>query len=123
MVRVISGVILGYLGFALPAYALFRMAHHDPHAPASIGFEIFSIVYGILFALVAGYLASFIAGRPNLVAAKIVAAIVALAAIASMIAKGVSWSPMAAVLFMAPAVLVGGWYYRRRCDAKAKHRR
>lgn len=58
--RVVSGVILGYLVFGLSAFALFRITNHDPHAPASTSFEIGSIVYGILFALLAGYVASFI---------------------------------------------------------------
>jgi hypothetical protein len=120
--RVISGVILGYLVFALPAYALFRITHHDPHAPASITFEICSILGGILFALAAGYLASFIGGRPSLIAAKIVAGIVVLGAIVSMITTGISWSPMAGVLFMASAVVVSGGYYRQRSAAKTGDR-
>ena len=123
MLRIISGVILGYLIFGLSAFALFRITNHDPHAPASISFEICSILYGILLAFVAGYVASFISGRPNLIAANIVAGIVVLGAVASMIATGISWSPMAAVLTMAPAVVVGGWYYRQRSSAKAEHRK
>ena len=121
--RIISGVILGYLVFGLSAFALFRITNHDPHAPASISFEISSIVYGILFALLAGYIASFIGGRPNLLAAWIVAVVVALGAIASMIATGISWSPMAALLLMAPTVLIGGWWYRQRSLAKMRGER
>ena len=112
--RVIIGVIVGYLVFALPSYALFRVTHHDPHAPASITFEICVIVYGILFAFAAGYIASFIGGRYNLLSAAIVAGIVALVALASVVSMGISWSPLAAVVFMTPAVLGGGWYYGQR---------
>ena len=117
--RVFSAVILGYFVFGMSAFALFRITHHDPHAPASITFEIGCIVYGILFAWLAGYVAGFIGGRPDLIAAKLVAALVALVAIVSMIATGIGWSPMAALLLMAPSVLAGGWWYRQRSVARA----
>ncbi len=116
--RVVSGVILGYVVFGLSAFALFRITNHDPHAPASLAFEIGSVVYGVLFALLAGWIASFIGGRPNLLAAWIVAAIVAVGAVASMIMVGVGWSPLAALLLMAPAVVIGGWLYRLRASEK-----
>jgi hypothetical protein len=98
----------------MSAFALFRITNHDPHAPASLGFEIGSIVYGVLFALLAGWIASFIGGRPDLIAAWVVAGIVALVAVASMIGVGVGWSPLAALLIMAPSVVIGGWAYRQR---------
>ena len=116
--RVVSGVILGYLVFGLSAFALFRITNHDPHAPASLSFEIGSIVYGVLFALLAGWIASFIGGRPNLIAAWIVAAIVALGAAVSMIMVGVVWSSLAGLLLMAPAAVIGGWWYRQRSLAR-----
>jgi hypothetical protein len=120
--RLVSGVILGYLVFGLSAFALFRITHHDPHVPASITFEIFTIVYGILFALLAGYVGCALAGRRDLLAAWIVAAIVALGAMASMIATGISWSPMAGLLLMAPMAVVGGWWCRQRRAAKSDQR-
>ena len=118
--RLISGVILGYFVFGMSAFALFRITHHDPHAPASITFEIGSIIYGILFALLAGYVAGFLGGRRDLLAAKIVAVIVALVAIVSMVAKGIGWSPMAALLFMAPSVLVGGYLRLQRMPPESR---
>ena len=116
--RVVSGVVLGYLAFGLSSFALFRITHHDPHAPASISSELSSIVYGILFAMLAGYIASFIGGRHDMLAAKIVAVLLAVIAIASMFAAGISWSPVAALLLMAPAVLLGGWMYVVRSRSK-----
>ena len=63
-VRLVSGVILGYFVFGLSAFASFRITQpRSAHAPASLSFEIGSIVYGILFALLAGWIASFIGGR------------------------------------------------------------
>lgn len=110
--RFVSGVILGYLIFAGSAFLLFRITGHDPHAPASISFEIGAIVFGVLFAVLAGFIASFIGGRRDMLAAKCVAIILALGAILSMIATVVSWSQIWAVIAMAPAVLLGGWMYR-----------
>ncbi len=110
--RVVSGVILGYMLFAFSAFGLFRITHHDPHAPASLTFEVGAIVFGILFAVVAGFVASFIGGRRDMLAAKCVAIILALGAIVSMIMSVVSWSQVWAVIAMAPAVLLGGWMYR-----------
>lgn len=49
-------------------------------------------------------------------AAKIVAAVVALIAIVSMIMAGVGWSPVAALLLMSPSVLFGGWMYVERSE-------
>ncbi len=81
MLRVISGVIIGYLVFALSAMALFRVTHHNPHAPASISFEASTVIYGIVFALLAGYIARFIAGKQNAMAVNLVALVMAVVAI------------------------------------------
>jgi fructose-specific phosphotransferase system IIC component len=116
--RVTSGIILGYLVFAASAFALFRITGHDPHSPASIRFEIGAIAFGVLFAVLAGFIASFIGGRRDMFAAKCVAVIVAVGAIISMIATVVSWSQIWAVIAMAPAVLLGGWMYRIRAGGR-----
>jgi hypothetical protein len=72
----------------------------------------------MLFALVAGYLASFIGGRPHFNAAWIAGGLVALTAIAIMIAEVVAWPQVVELFLMAPAVVVGGWTYalRRRAN-------
>lgn len=67
--RVFSGVVLGYLLFELLWYLLFRVTNTDPHAPASISFQIGAVVFGSMFALAAGFLASFVGGRPHFIAA------------------------------------------------------
>src|SRR5882757_5499451 len=118
--RVITGVIFGYLLFVLAMFALFSVTNTDPHAPASISFEAGGIAYGLSFALLAGYLASFIGGRPHFVAAWIVGALVALGAVVQMIRFGVAWPQMSALLFMAPAVVVGGWSYTLQKNEKAR---
>jgi hypothetical protein len=112
--RTISGVILGYLVFAVPVFLLFRVTHQDPHAATIKGFEITAIVYGMFFAFLAGYWGTGIAGRGTLVAATIIAIIMAALAIASMMAKGISWSPVSALVCMVPTELVGGYVRTRR---------
>src|SRR5271157_785065 len=107
--RTVAGIIIGYLIFGVPALLLFRVTHVDPHAPASIGTEITLIAYGVFFALLAGNCGTAIAGRRDMLVAIIIAAIMAAIAVASMIAVGVGWSPVAAILFNVPAELAGGY--------------
>jgi hypothetical protein len=112
--RIISGIIIGYLVFAVSAFLLFRVTHQDPHAPTVMGFEIMAIGYGVFFAFFAGYWGTAIAGRSDMLVAIVIAVIMAALAIASMMAKGVSWSPMSAVVCMVPAELVGGYVQARK---------
>jgi CHASE2 domain-containing sensor protein len=112
--RTISGIILGYMVFAIPSYLLFRVTHHNPHVPASIGFEVSAIAYGIFFAFLGGYWGAMIAGRREMRVPIIIAVILAAFAIFSMVAAGVSWSPLFAVVLMAPSVLVGGYTQLKR---------
>jgi len=109
--RVFSGVVFGYLLFELLWRGIFRLTDTDPHAPSSISFEFGAAIFGMLFALLAGYIASFIGGRPHFIAAWGAGVLVALTAIAIMIAKVVAWPQMMALFFMAPAVVVGGYSY------------
>jgi hypothetical protein len=118
--RVITGVILGYVVFAGSAFLLFRITGHNPHVPASVSFEISAIVYGMLFAWLAGYIASFIGGRPDATAAWIVGGVIAVVAVVSMIMTVVSWSQVTAVLFMAPMAVAGGWTYVLRTRRQIK---
>jgi fructose-specific phosphotransferase system IIC component len=113
-VRVFSGVVFGYLFFELLWFALFRVTNTDPHAPASISFQLGAVIFGLLFAWTAGFLASFIGGRPHFIAAWIVGGLIALTAVVIMIRYGVAWPQLAALLFMAPAAVIGGWSYRLR---------
>ncbi len=116
--RVASGVILGYLLFELLWFGVFRITNTDPHAPASISFQAGAVVCGLLFALLAGYLASFIGGRPHFIAAWIVGALIAIRAIVMMIRYGAAWPQVVALLFMTPAAVIGGWSYRLGRRAK-----
>ncbi len=112
--RTLAGIIIGYLVFAVMAFLLFRVTHQNPHAPAPMGFEILAIVYGALFAFLAGYWGTGIAGRSDMWVAGIIALIMAAGAIASMVKVGVGWSPLSALVVGVPATLMGGYIRARR---------
>ena len=114
MLRTAAGIVIGYLIFAVPSFLLFRMTHVDPHAPATPMFEVMAAILGMIFALLAGYLGTTIAGRRTMWVALIIAAILAAGAISSMVATGVNWSPLWALICMAPAAVAGGWLKLRQ---------
>ena len=51
-----------------------------------MGFEIMAVLYGVFFAVLAGYSSTMIAGRRDMLVAVIVAAIMAAMAVVSMMA-------------------------------------
>lgn len=111
MLRSVTGVVVGYLVFAVSAFAMFRMSGRDPHREQDFMFMAFSVAWGAAFAFAGGYLAGVIAGRKARLHGAAVAAIVALGATASILAQpgaGSKWSQAAALAVMAPAALLGG---------------
>jgi hypothetical protein len=112
MIRSIAVVILGYLIFGGTAALLFHLSGQEPHAPASTGFKVFTIIYGIVFAAVGGWVASRFAVQRPLGHAIGVTALIALGAIISLLFSGTqyTWSMWAALLLMAPSALLGGWF-------------
>ena len=116
--RVFSGAVLGYLLFALLWRGIFAVTNTDPHAPSSILFQFGVVVFGLLFALLSGFIASFIGGQPHFIAAWIVGVLIVLTAIVVVVAKGYSWVQGVAVFFMAPAAVVGGWSHVLRQRAR-----
>ena len=112
--RMISGIIIGYLVFGVSAFLLFRVTHVDPHAPASLSFKIAAIAYGAFFAFLAGYWGTAIAGRNDMLVAVIIGVIMAALAIASMVKLGRGWSPLSAVVVMVPTELLGGYVRAKR---------
>ncbi len=111
--RTIAGVIIGWLMFVLSAVLLFRLAGQEPHAPATTKFMIGSIIYGVGFGFLGGLVAASIAKRRA--AGFAVGTIIALGAIVSLLAQpsGARWSPVSALVLMAPAAALGGAIRRR----------
>ena len=116
MLRSIGAVAAGYVIFAMSAVLLFQMSGRAPHQAQPIGFEIASVVWGCVFALVAGWLTARIAPRNPTVHAAILAGVIALGAAASLIAdlSGAKWSQIAALVVMAPCAWIGGLISRAR---------
>jgi hypothetical protein len=71
-----------------------------------------SIVCGVGFALVAGFVAGLIGHRRDLIAGIILVPIIAVPALISIVTRpgaGALWSQTASLVVMAPAGLVGDW--------------
>jgi nitrate/nitrite transporter NarK len=115
IIRSVAAVIFGYLVFGGTAALLFRLSGQEPHAPASTGFKVFTIIYGIVFAAVGGWVASRLAGQRPLGHAIAVTTLIALGAIISLVFSGTqyTWSMWAALFLMAPSALLGGWFRAR----------
>ena len=110
MVRSVGAVAAGYVVFATSALLLFQLSGQAPHESASARFKIGSIVWGALSALIAGWLTGRIAGRRPATHALVVAVLIALGAAVSLVARpsDAVWSPIAAIVVMAPCVWIGG---------------
>jgi hypothetical protein len=115
MFRFILAVITGYLVFAVSAALLFQLTGQNPHGTTSLLFGTVSVVYGILWAVAAGWLAATIAPRKALAAGVAVGILIATGAAASLVLErhGRIWSQVSALLLMAPAAGAGGWIYRK----------
>jgi hypothetical protein len=121
--RSVVAVIAGYAIFAVSAGALFLLTGQDPHGEATAPFMIVAVVYGVVFALLGGYVSGWIASRSPFIHGLIVAGILAVGAgisLVTTVGKGSIWSQLAAMTAMAPAAALGG-YLRGRMLRRAKH--
>ena len=110
MLRSIGSVAAGYFVFAASAVLLFQMSGRDPHAEAPLAFKAATVIWGAVFALVAGWLTARIAGRRPATHGAVLAGIIALGAIVSMATSpgDALWSQIAAAVVMAPCAWAGG---------------
>jgi hypothetical protein len=114
--RALLAVVAGYLIFAGSAVLFFHLLNVDPHSPAAVGFEALTVVYGLAFALLAGFVTGNIGRRADRRCGTVLSIVIALGATVSMIARpgaGALWTQMAALLLFAPAALVGDWMRQR----------
>jgi hypothetical protein len=120
MLRSVIAVIVGYLVFAASAVVLFRISGRDPHAPASLTFMMLSVLYGMFFAAVGGFVAAWLARRWEFEHSLAVAGLIAAGGAASLLASPgrALWTELSAVLIMAPMAMVGGYLRRRQTGAK-----
>ena len=81
--RSVAAVLVGHIVFAVGSFAVFRLSHHPPHAPASASFMLVAMA-GVL-------------------------ALGAAASLAATLGHGAIWSQKAVLTLMAPAAALGGW--------------
>ncbi len=112
MLRSVFAVIVGYAIFAASGVALFQITGQPPHGEASLPFKLGAVAYGVVFALIAGYVGALIGGRRPVAHGAAIATLLALGATASLLStvgRGAIWSQVCALVFMAPAVVAGGY--------------
>lgn len=117
MLRSTWSVVAGYLIFAVPVVLLFWISGHRPQAHVPLVFAVGSTLFGIAFALLAGYLAAWLAPRRRFLHAVFVACLIAIGALASLAAspQGTStWSQWSTLCVIAPAAIAGGLLRTRR---------
>jgi hypothetical protein len=109
MLRSVGAVAAGYLIFGASGLLLFQLSGRDPHQAAPLTFKIATIIWGCVFALVAGWLTARIAPKRPAAHAAVLAALIALGAFGSLIAaSGEKWSQITALVIMAPCAWLGG---------------
>ncbi len=114
--RTTIAVIIRYVIFGGSAVVLFRAAGVDPHSLPPPRFLVFSIAYGVAFALLGGYVSGRIGRRRDLICGLAVAALITIGAVISMMARpgaGALWSQTAGLVVFAPAALLGDWIRRK----------
>ena len=123
MLRAIIAVIVGWGIFVAATLAIFRLLGHDPHLPASKEVMFVTILWGVGFAFVGGWMAALIGGRYGRWCARIIAMIIA----ASSVITGIMiygrqplWSNIAALCLMAPAMWLGGEVRARQSQEAAR---
>jgi hypothetical protein len=123
MLRSVAAVLMGYLLFALTAEAFFLLSGRDPHASAGAAFMAVTILYGLFFSILGGYVAALVAGagKYEIEHAFAVATLIAAIGAASLIAEAPGeskWTQLSAVLIIAPAAILGGYLRRRQIRTK-----
>jgi putative membrane protein (TIGR04086 family) len=115
--RSVLAVVVGYVIFALSAFAFFKISGQPPHQVAPLPIMIGSIALGMVSALFGGYAAARLARRRPLAHGGAVAAVLALGATLSLLGtlgQGAVWSQVAALALMAPCAALGGWLRLRQ---------
>ena len=116
MLRSILAVIVGYLVLAIPVFILF-FAWFGGYNPQNLpepgmGFMLFSLVFGFVFAGGGGYVCALIARRSEMNHAVALAALIVAMSIISIISAAGNeplWYQLATLVIAVMAVLIGGF--------------
>lgn len=122
--RTVAAVLGGFLIFSISAVLLFNISGRPPGVWPGAAFATFAIIYGGVFAGLAGYVAARLAPRAPLVHAAAVAGLLFGAATGSyfMQQSGASlWSLVSTILVSVPAAMFGGYLRHRSVQRKRPH--
>ena len=111
--KVVFAVVTGYLIFAVSSTLLYQLTGHDPRSAPSAGFEVVSVVWGMGFAALGGYVAERGAQR-EVIPSVAVGCLIAAGALISLIMGAAARTELATLLLMAPAACAGGLAMRRK---------
>jgi hypothetical protein len=109
--RLLIAVVTGYLIFAISSVLLFQLTQQDPRVTPGTVFAVTSVVWGLLFAALGGFMAARIAQRAGLLPSALLAGVIATGALASLVMEshqGSMGSELSALLLMAPSAVAGG---------------
>lgn len=110
MIRKILSIIAGYALFAVSSVLLFKITAHQPHKDASLSFKCVTIVYGLFFSILSGYVVQIIARQKKLNLNYILALVMFLLATASLwMSAGSHWTQLQAMFIFAPSSILGGY--------------
>ena len=124
VLREVTAGLAGFLLFMAASVVLFHISGYDPYAEVSRNFQVTSIAYGVVFALISGYVTALLSPLSRVRPALMVALLIAVVAILSMLASDAveAWSQMAALILMAPAVVFGSILRHRQSDARTERK-
>lgn len=122
--RSVAAVLVGFLIFSVSAVLLFNISGRPPEVWPGAAFATFAMIYGGVFAALAGYVAARLAPRVPIVHAAAVAGLLLGAATGSYLiqAPGASlWSLVSTILVSVPAAMLGGYLRHRSGPTNRTH--
>jgi hypothetical protein len=115
MIKNIFAIVAGYAIFVISSVALFKISGHKPHAPATVGFQLFTAVYGAAFSLLSGYVTQLVARTKSVKVNYLLAVIIAgFAAFSMFKSTGSSWTQLLAIFIFAPISVLGGLLHLKK---------
>ena len=122
VLREVTAGVVGFLLFMAASVVFFYAAGYDPYAGAARSFQITSIAYGVVFALISGYVTALLSPLSRVRPALMVALLISVFAIMSLLATdGVeAWSQLSALILMAPAVVFGSILRHRQTGTRSE---
>jgi hypothetical protein len=115
MIRIISGVITGYVIFVISSIFLFKFSEVNPHEEATKFFMVLTFVYGTVFSFISGLVTQVIAKTKNLKVNYVLFVIMAGFATFSLFkSSGSSWTQLLAIFIFAPVSVLGGLFWIKR---------